>query len=52
MESFRFPLATPEARSDLLVGGTILLLLLPLGWVFNMGHRLDVVYRIYHDEPP
>ena len=29
------------------------MLLIPLvGWVLNMGHRLDVVYRIYHQEPP
>ena len=24
----------------------------PVGWLLNMGHRLDVVYRIYHDQPP
>ena len=51
-ESFWFPLSTPAARADLVVGGTALLLLLPIGWVLNMGHRLDVVYRIFHDEPP
>ena len=50
-ESFRFPLSTLQARRDLIVGGT-LLILLPIGWILNMGHRLDVVYRIYHDEPP
>ena len=52
LESFWFPLSTPAARADLLVGGTALLLLLPIGWVLNMGHRLDVVYRIFHDKPP
>lgn len=50
-ESFLFPLATPEARRDLVTGG-LTLLLPPLGWVLNMGHRLDVVHRIYHDDPP
>jgi hypothetical protein len=52
LESFGFPVATPEGRRDLLVGGTVLMLMLPIGWVLNMGHRLDVVYRIYHDDPP
>ena len=52
LESFRFPVSTPQARKDLLVGGTVLMVLLPIGWVLNMGHRLDVVYRIYHDKPP
>ena len=51
LESFRFPLSTPAARHDLLVGGSVLLCP-PVGWLLNMGHRLDVVYRIYHDEPP
>jgi len=49
-ESFLFPLATPEARRDLVTGG-LTLLLPPRGWVLNMGHRLDVVHRIYHDAP-
>ncbi|RKH57108.1 hypothetical protein D7W81_32130 [Corallococcus aberystwythensis] len=22
------------------------------GWILNLGHRLEVVYRIFHDEPP
>ena len=51
-ESFRFPLATPSARSDLLVGGTALCFLLPIGWVLNMGHRLNVVERVFHNEHP
>ena len=50
-ESFAFPLSSPEARRDVLIGGN-LLFLLPVGWVLNLGHRLDVVYRIYHDESP
>jgi hypothetical protein len=52
LESFRFPMSSPEARHDLLVGGTVLMLLPPIGWVLNMGHRLGVVYRIYHGLPP
>ena len=50
-ESFSFPIATLQARKDLFFGGTALLLL-PIGWILNMGHRLDVVYRIYHNKPP
>ena len=34
-----------------MVGGT-LLFLLPVGWVFNLGHRLDVVHRLYHQKQP
>jgi hypothetical protein len=49
--SFAFPLSTPEARRDLVVGGT-LLFLLPVGWILNLGHRLDVVHRIYHQKHP
>lgn len=50
-ECFRFPLSTPEARRDVLVGGVLMGTLL-VGWVFNLGHRLDVVYRVVHREPP
>jgi hypothetical protein len=49
-ECFRFPIATPAARRDLLVGGALLFTSLP-GWILNMGHRLEVVYRVWHDEP-
>ncbi len=50
-DSFAFPLSTPQARRDVLTGGTLLFLTLP-GWILNLGHRLDVVHRVYHDEPP
>jgi hypothetical protein len=48
---FRFPVSTREARRDLAVGGA-LMFLLPIGWLLNMGHRLDTVYRVWHGEPP
>lgn len=48
---FRFPLENAEARHDVFVGACWLLLPL-FGWILNLGHRLDVVYRLYHDEPP
>jgi hypothetical protein len=48
---FRFPLAGPAARRDVLIGGT--LLFGPgIGWIFNLGHRLEVVYRLAHDDTP
>ncbi len=50
-ESFRFPLATPEARRDVVVGGLWLLLTLP-GWILNLGHRLNVVARLHSGEVP
>lgn len=50
-ECFAFPISTPAARRDILLGGTLLLLTLP-GWVLNLGHRLEVVHRVYHDDPP
>ncbi len=50
-ESFRFPLATPAARRDILVGGLWLLTLLP-GWILNLGHRLAVVERLHRAEIP
>lgn len=50
-ECFAFPLASPEARRDVLIGGTLLFLPL-VGWVFNLGHRLEVVRRVYHHDPP
>lgn len=51
-EAFRFPLASKAARRDLLIGGTVLWMLPVLGWILNLGHRLDVVYRIFHQQPP
>jgi hypothetical protein len=50
-ECFGFPVGSPEARRDVLVGGA-LLLLGPVGWVLNLGQRLDVVQRLYRADPP
>jgi hypothetical protein len=51
VDCFRFPIATRAARRDLLIGGALLLTTLP-GWILNMGHRLEVVYRVWHAEEP
>ncbi|MDZ5810795.1 DUF4013 domain-containing protein [Halorubrum sp. AD140] len=50
-EAFRFPIANASRRRDILVGGTVLLIP-PVGWILNLGHRLDVVYRLAEDSPP
>jgi hypothetical protein len=50
-DAFRFPLRTPEARRDVFIGGLLMFLLL-IGWIFNLGHRLEVVYRLYDGQAP
>jgi hypothetical protein len=50
--SFGFPLQTRAARRDLLWGAALLLLLPGVGWLLNMGHRIVVVHRMQHGEPP
>ncbi len=49
--AFRFPVQSAAARRDLLIGGLLLLLLLPIGWLLNMGHRIVVVHRLINNEP-
>lgn len=51
-ESFLFPINTPEARKDILIGGLAVILLLPIGWILNLGARLDVVNRLYEGDKP
>lgn len=50
-ECFAFPFAAPRGVADT-VEGALWLLTLPIGWVLNLGHRLDVVHRLFHDKPP
>jgi hypothetical protein len=50
--SFRFPLQSRAARRDLLWGAALLVLLPGVGWLLNMGHRIKVVHRMQHGEPP
>lgn len=50
-EAFRFPIENASCRRDVLVGGTVLLIPL-VGWILNLGHRLDVVYRLAERSPP
>lgn len=51
-EAFLFPVSTAQARLDVLTGGVLFLFLLPLGWVLNLGNRLNVVARLYVGEQP
>ncbi len=51
LESFKFPVATAEARRDLFMGG-IRLFTLVFGWIVNLGHRLEVVRRLALHDPP
>lgn len=45
--AFRFPLQSREARAEVLKGG--LLLLIPVvGWILNMGHRIEMTHRMQH----
>ena len=49
--SLRFPLQSPAARRDVLIG--VLWLLVPvLGWLLNMGHRVRVVHRMHAGQTP
>ena len=50
--AFEFPVATLEGRHDILIGGLAVILLLPIGWILNLGARLDVVQRLFNDDPP
>lgn len=51
-DSFLFPIASPEARRDVVIGGLAVLFLLPIGWILNLGARLDVVHRLYTGDKP
>lgn len=47
-----FPIETPEARRDIVLGGLAVVFLLVFGWILNLGARLDVVQRLYTGERP
>lgn len=50
--SFRFPLQTRESRREVLWGAALLLLLPGIGWLLNMGHRIEMVHRMHHGQEP
>ncbi len=48
-QAFRFPLQSALARRELLLGG--LWLLVPgIGWLLNMGHRIQMVHQMQHGQ--
>lgn len=51
-ESLLFPIETPEARRDIVLGGLAVIFLLVFWWILNLGARLDVVQRLYRGEAP
>jgi hypothetical protein len=48
--SFRFPIQSPLARRELLWGAFLLLALPGIGWLLNMGHRIQMVHRMQHGQ--
>ena len=50
--AFAFPIETPEGRRDLWIGGLLILCLWPVGWILNLGNRLNVVHRLYRGDVP
>lgn len=51
-DAFVFPVASPEGRRDILIGGLLVIFLLFIGWILNLGNRLNVVRRIYTNDTP
>lgn len=49
--SFRYPVQNALARKEVLIGA--LLLLVPIvGWLLNMGHRIEMVHNMQHGRCP
>lgn len=48
--SFAFPLQTPQARREVLIGAALVLVPF-VGWLLNMGHRVVMVHRMMHGQP-
>ena len=46
--AFRFPLQHQLARRELLWGAFLLLVLPGVGWLLNMGHRIQMVHNMQH----
>ncbi|HKW00082.1 MAG TPA: DUF4013 domain-containing protein [Vicinamibacterales bacterium] len=48
--AFRFPLQTRESRKEILIGAALLLLPV-VGWLLNMGHRIQMVHNMQTGAP-
>ena len=49
--AFAFPLQTREGRTELFIGAALLLLPV-VGWLLNMGHRVQMVHNMQTGGPP
>lgn len=49
--AFMFPLQTSNSRAEIVVGG-VLLLLPFIGWLLNMGHRIEIVHAMQSGRQP
>ena len=48
--SFKFPIQNALARREILLGAVLVLIPL-IGWLLNMGHRVEMVHRMHHGRP-
>jgi len=48
--AFRFPLQSQESRREVMIGA-FWLLLPGVGWLLNMGHRIQMTHRMQHGQP-
>ena len=48
--SFKFPIQNALARREVLFGAVLVLVPL-VGWLLNMGHRIEMVHRMHHEQP-
>lgn len=48
--SFRFPLQNALARREVSLGAALVLVPL-IGWLLNMGHRIEMVHKMHHGQP-
>lgn len=48
--AFRFPLQNRDAVREVLWGAALLVLLPGIGWLLNMGHRIQMVHQMQHEE--
>ena len=46
--SFGFPLQSALARREVIIGALLLVFLPGVGWLLNMGHRIQMVHRMQH----
>jgi len=47
--SFRFPLQNERSRKEVLLGAAWLLVF-PVGWLMNMGHRIMMVHHMHNEQ--